>query len=51
MTRPFPARATARRLALSGLSLWALATAAQAEDMRAPDSTDLDQVVITAARG
>ena len=50
MTRPFPARATARRLALSGLSLWALATAAQAEDMRAPDSTDLDQVVITAAR-
>ena len=50
MTRPLPARATARRLALSGLSLWALATAAQAEDMRAPDSTDLDQVVITAAR-
>jgi iron complex outermembrane receptor protein len=50
MTRPFPARATARRLALSGLSLWALATAAHAEETRDPNATDLDQVVITAAR-
>ncbi|MCY1646582.1 TonB-dependent receptor [Caulobacter sp. SL161] len=50
MTRPFPACATARRLALSGLSLWTLATAAHAEETREPNATDLEQVVITAAR-
>ncbi len=50
MTRPFPARATVRRLALSGLSLWALATAAHADETQAPQNTDLDQVVITATR-
>lgn len=46
----FPARTSVRRLALSSLSLWTLATAVQAEEAQGPERTELDQVVITAAR-